>query len=132
MVDSMFEATVFNDSDGALVFALLNSHAGPFIVIQRYIAAAERTGHRARTQLLTIRRQEAQNKAQAARDSAQPNEPNSPPTPTNNKETGTYPCSFVFIRGQSARLIFGRAVSPFQKRHLPLRDGGASTLVGVS
>jgi hypothetical protein len=94
MVDAMLEATVFNDSDGALVFALLNNHAGPFVVIQRYIAAAERTGHRARNQFLAIRRQEAQ----AARETAQPNEPNSPPTPTNSKGNGIHPCSSAINR----------------------------------
>jgi hypothetical protein len=81
IVDAMLASSSFDESDSALVSSLFNNNAGPFIVIQRYIAAAERTGHRARNQLLAIRRQEAQNKAQAARESAQPNEPNSAPGP---------------------------------------------------
>jgi hypothetical protein len=89
MLDAMLDATSYSDSDTVLVFALLNNHAGPFVVIQRYIAAAERTGYRAHKQLSAIRRQEARNKAQAARDSAQPNEPNLKPGPEPTASTHT-------------------------------------------
>jgi hypothetical protein len=82
IVDAMLAASSFDDSDSALISALFNNNAGPFIVIQRYIAAAERAGRRAHKQLLAIRRQEAQNKAQAAREAAVPNEPNSRPART--------------------------------------------------
>jgi hypothetical protein len=63
------------DADSILAAALLDDTAGPFKTLQRYAAAAERTGHRALKQLQTMRRLEAC----AARNPAQRNEPNSPP-----------------------------------------------------
>ncbi|MGA2182282.1 MAG: hypothetical protein ABSH47_04575 [Bryobacteraceae bacterium] len=60
------------DADFHIVNALVNNTAGPLIVLQRYAAAAERTGYRALQQLLALRKLEAQ----AARDAARQNEAN--------------------------------------------------------
>ena len=65
-------ANASSDSDAVLTAALLNDTAGPFLALQRYAAAAERTGYRALKQLLSIRKLEAQ----TARGAAQRNEPN--------------------------------------------------------
>jgi hypothetical protein len=72
MVDDMLAASPCSDADAALLSALTNDQAGPFLALQRYNAAAERTGYRALKQLFALRRLEAQ----AARDAAVPNEPN--------------------------------------------------------
>ncbi|MGA2185152.1 MAG: hypothetical protein ABSH47_19210 [Bryobacteraceae bacterium] len=96
MVDDMFAASPCSDADAALLSALLNDRAAPFVALQRYAAAAERTGYRALKQLLALRRLDAQ----AARDSARQNEPNSaspgtasssaqsPPTHGNSSDNG--------------------------------------------
>jgi hypothetical protein len=74
-VDDMFAASPCPDADAALLTALRNENAAPFVVLQRYAAAAERTGYRALKQLLALRKVEAQ----AARAAAVPNEPNPDP-----------------------------------------------------
>jgi hypothetical protein len=71
----MFAASPCPDADAALLTALRNENAAPFVVLQRYAAAAERTGYRALKQLLALRKVEAQ----AARAAAVPNEPNPDP-----------------------------------------------------
>jgi hypothetical protein len=72
MIDNMAAGHGSSDHEGTLRSLLLNDHAGPWLVLQRHLAAAERTGYRALNQLLALRRIEAQ----AAREAAQPNEPN--------------------------------------------------------
>jgi hypothetical protein len=95
-VDDMFAASPCSDADAALLTALLNDKAAPFLVLQRYAAAAERTGYRALKQLLALRKLDTQ----AARDAAVPNEPNPaspgaaapsaqpPPTHRNGSDNG--------------------------------------------
>ncbi|MGA2183538.1 MAG: hypothetical protein ABSH47_10960 [Bryobacteraceae bacterium] len=61
------------DCDAVLAAALINNAAGPFLALQRYAAAIERSGYRALHQLLALRRLEAQ----AARNPVVRNEPNS-------------------------------------------------------
>jgi hypothetical protein len=65
------------DADFQLANAFINNTAGPLIVLQRYAAAAERTGYRALQQLLALRRLEAH----AARDATRQNEANSRVSP---------------------------------------------------
>jgi hypothetical protein len=60
------------DADSILAAALIDNAAGPFLALQRYAAAIERTGFRALQQLLALRKLAAQ----AARDAARQNEPN--------------------------------------------------------
>ena len=60
------------DADAILAAALIDNAAGSFLALQRYAAAAERTGYRALKQLLALRKLEAQ----AARDTARRNEAN--------------------------------------------------------
>jgi hypothetical protein len=76
LIDQMTEAAGSGDSDAALVAALLNNAAGPFLALQRHAAAAERSNDRALRQLLALRRQEAK----PAREAPQQNEPKSTPT----------------------------------------------------
>ncbi|MGA2184248.1 MAG: hypothetical protein ABSH47_14595 [Bryobacteraceae bacterium] len=71
------------DADTILAAALIDNAAGPFLALQRYAAAIERTGFRALQQLLALRKLAAQ----AARDAAQRNEPNSA-SPGSSRHSG--------------------------------------------
>ncbi|MGA2181387.1 MAG: hypothetical protein ABSH47_00025 [Bryobacteraceae bacterium] len=94
MVDDMFAASPCSDADAALLSALLNNKAAPFVALQRYAAAAERSGYRALKQLLTLRRLEAQ----AARDSALPNEPDPGVSP--DSTTGCHATAIPALRNE--------------------------------
>jgi len=76
-VDDMAAGHGSCDPDATLTVLLDNKQAGSFLVFQRYMAAAERSGYRALKQLLALRKQAAQE----AREASQRNEPKSAPTP---------------------------------------------------
>lgn len=78
MVDDMAASCGTSDLEGTLRSMMLNGQAGPYLVLQRHAAAAERTGYRVLKQLLALRKLEAQ----TAREAARHNEPNSAPRPS--------------------------------------------------
>jgi hypothetical protein len=80
MIDDMAACHSSSDHEGTLRSLLLNDKAGPFLVLQRHAAAAERSGYRAVKQLQTGRKLEAQ----AARDAARQNEANPATSPSDS------------------------------------------------
>ncbi len=82
MVDDMAFCHCSSDHEGTLRSLMLNDKAGPFHILQRHAAAAERSGQRAVKQLLALRKLDAQAARVAAQQApAQQNEPNSAPQP---------------------------------------------------
>ena len=86
-VDSMAAGHGSSDPDATLAALLDNKQAGSFLVFQRYMAAAERSGYRALRQLQALRKQAAEE----AREAAQRNKPKSAPTPAKSVPYGDSP-----------------------------------------
>jgi hypothetical protein len=83
MVDDMAACHCSSDHEGTLRSLMLNDKAGPFHILQRHAAAAERSGQRAVKQLLALRKLDAQAARLAAQPApAQQNEPNSATSPS--------------------------------------------------
>jgi len=72
VIEQMIDPANPADAEFQIAAALLNNTAAAWHILQRYAAAAERSGYRAFQQLLALRKLDAQ----ATRDRARQNEPN--------------------------------------------------------